>query len=75
MQAVIDQILEARQGVGNEFGRIRILLNPPNLGTVDLEIVVRGEKVEVVMTAENAAVQRALQSRRMISALLSSVRT
>jgi flagellar hook-length control protein FliK len=62
-QAVIDQILEARQGVSNDFGRIRILLNPPNLGTVDLDIVVRREKVEVVMTAENATVQQALQSR------------
>ena len=63
MQAVINQILEARQGVGNDFGRIRILLNPPNLGSVDLDIVVRGERVEVVMTAENATVQQALQSR------------
>ena len=63
MQAVIDQILEARQGQSNDFGRVRILLNPPNLGTVDLDIVVRGERVEVVMTAENATVQQALQSR------------
>ena len=63
MQSVIDQIVEARQGVGNDFGRIRILLNPPNLGSVDLDIVVRGERVGVVMTAENATVQQALQSR------------
>lgn len=63
MQAVIDQILEARQAAGNDSGRIRILLTPPNLGTVDLNIVVRGERVEVVMTAENASVQQALQSR------------
>jgi flagellar hook-length control protein FliK len=63
MQSVIDQIVEARQGAGNDFGRIRILLNPPNLGTVDLDIVVRGERVGVVMTAENATVQQALQSR------------
>ena len=63
MQAVIDQILEARQGSGNDFGRIRILLNPPNLGSVDLDIVVRRERVDVVMMAENATVQQALQSR------------
>jgi hypothetical protein len=63
MQSVIDQILEARQGVGNDFGRIRILLNPPHLGSVDLDIVIHGEKVDVVMTAENATVQQALQSR------------
>lgn len=63
MQGVIDQIWEARQTMGNDSGRIRILLNPPNLGAVDLEIIVRGERVEVVMTAENATVQQALQSR------------
>jgi hypothetical protein len=63
MQAVIDQVLEAWQGVGNDFGRIRIQLNPPNLGNVDLDIIVHGKKVEVVMTAENASVQQALQSR------------
>jgi flagellar hook-length control protein FliK len=63
MQAVIDQLLEARQVVSNDSGRIRILLNPPNLGSVDLDIVIRGERVEVVMTAENATVQQALQSR------------
>jgi hypothetical protein len=63
MQAVIDQLLEARQAAGNDSGRIRILLNPPNLGTVDLDIVVRGQRVEVVMTAETATVQQALQSR------------
>jgi flagellar hook-length control protein FliK len=63
MQAVIDHILEARQGVGNDFGRVRILLNPPDLGAVDLDIVVRRERVDVVMIAENATVQQALQSR------------
>jgi flagellar hook-length control protein FliK len=63
MQVVIDQLLEARQVAGNDLGRIRIMLNPPNLGAVDLDIVVRGERVEVVMTTENATVQQALQSR------------
>jgi flagellar hook-length control protein FliK len=63
MQTVIDQILVARQGAKNDFGRIRILLNPPNLGAVDLDVIVRGERVEVVMTADNTTVQQALQSR------------
>jgi|GEM_PF-6328091 len=63
MQGVIDQVLDAWQGVGNDFGRVRVMLNPPNLGSVDLDIIVHGEKVEVVMTAENATIQQALQSR------------
>jgi flagellar hook-length control protein FliK len=61
-QAVIDQIIEAKQSMGNDFGRVRIVLDPPNLGTVDLDIIVRKEHVNVVMTADNASVQQVLQS-------------
>ena len=62
-QAVINQIIDARQSMNGDFGRIRIVLSPPNLGTVDLEIVVRNERVEVLMKADNGGVQQALQSR------------
>ncbi len=62
-QALIDQILDAKQSLNNGFGRVRITLDPPNLGTVNLEIVVRKERVEVVITADNSGVQQALQSR------------
>ncbi len=62
-QAVIDQIMDARQTINGDFGRVRIVLNPPNLGTVDLQIIMRGERVEVVMMADNASVQQALLSR------------
>jgi len=62
-QAIINQIIDAKQAMNGDFGRIRIVLSPPNLGTVDLEIVVRNERVEVVMTADNSSVQQALQSR------------
>ena len=62
-QAVIDQILDAKQSMNNGFGRVRITLDPPNLGTVNLEIVIRKERLEVVMTADNSGVQQALQSR------------
>jgi flagellar hook-length control protein FliK len=62
-QAVIDQIQNARQSMNSGSGRVRITLDPPNLGTVSLEIVVRKEWVGVVMTADNSGVQQALQSR------------
>ena len=62
-QAIINQIIDAKQAMNGDFGRIRIVLSPPNLGTVDLEIVVRNERVEVVMKADNSSVQQALQSR------------
>jgi flagellar hook-length control protein FliK len=63
MQAVIDHMLETRQGASNDFGRVRILLNPPDLGAIDLDIIIRRERVQVVMTADNSTVQQALQSR------------
>ena len=62
-QAVIDQIIEAKQRMNSGFGRVRITLDPPNLGTITLEIVTRKERVAVMMTADNASVQQALQSR------------
>ena len=63
MQSVVDQIATAKQTMSNDFNRVRIILDPPNLGSVDLEIVVRRERVEIVMTAENANAQQALQAR------------
>ncbi|MBA4396420.1 MAG: hypothetical protein C0394_03435 [Syntrophus sp. (in: bacteria)] len=62
-QAIINQIIDAKQAMNGDFGRIRIVLSPPHLGTVDIEIVVRNERVEVIMTANNSSVQQALQSR------------
>lgn len=62
-QTVIDQIRDARQTINGDFGRIRIVLSPPKLGTVDLQIIMRGERVEVVMMADNASLQQALLSR------------
>jgi hypothetical protein len=62
-QAVIDQIINAKQFLNNGMGRVQITLDPPNLGTVNLEIIIRKQRVELVMTAENTSVQQALQSR------------
>ena len=62
-QAVIDQIVDAKQSLNNGSGGVRITLDPPNLGTVNLEIAFHKERAEVVMTADNPGVQQALQSR------------
>ena len=61
-QAVIDQIVEARQQMQTDTGRIKITLSPPNLGTVDLDVIVRQNRVEVTMVADQSAVQQLLQS-------------
>jgi len=62
-QSIINQIMDARQSMNSDFGRVRIVLSPPHLGTVDLDITVRNERVAVVMTTENSGVQQALQYR------------
>jgi hypothetical protein len=62
-QAIIDQLMDARQTMNNDFGRVRIMLSPPNLGNVDLQIVMRRERVEVLMTTDHSGVQQSLLSR------------
>lgn len=62
-QALIDQIAEARQQMASDSGRIKITLTPPNLGTVDLDIIVRQNRVDVVMVADQSEVQQLLQAR------------
>lgn len=61
-QSIIDQIADARQDTGKDLSRIKITLNPPNLGTVDLEVTVRQNRVAVVMIADHSGVQQVLQS-------------
>jgi len=61
-ESIIDQITDAKQYINRDMNRIKITLTPPNLGTVDLEVVVRKNRVEVVMTADHSGVQQILQS-------------
>ncbi|MCX5836601.1 MAG: flagellar hook-length control protein FliK [Deltaproteobacteria bacterium] len=61
-QSIIDQIADARQDMGKDLNRVKITLNPPNLGTVDLEVTVRQNRVEVVMIVDHSGVQQVLQS-------------
>jgi flagellar hook-length control protein FliK len=56
-------MLAARQSINNTSGRVRIILDPPNLGQVNLDILVRNESVDVLLTTDNTGVQQALQSR------------
>jgi flagellar hook-length control protein FliK len=62
-QALIDQLVEARQQMSSDSGRIKITLTPPNLGTVDLDVIVRQNRVEVIMTTDHSDVQQLLQAR------------
>lgn len=60
--AIINQIADAKPHINKDTSRVKITLNPPDLGTVDLEIVVRKNRIEVIMTADHSGVQQILQS-------------
>lgn len=55
---VAEQLPEA---ISKGSGRIRISLEPENLGKLDMDIVIRENKVQIVLTAENRTVQQTLQ--------------
>jgi len=62
-QQIVDQVLANSQQVFSQGnGRIKLVLNPPNLGTVDMDVRLQGQKVEVIMVTAEAEVQQALQS-------------
>ena len=61
-QDIISQIAEMRNAQPDPTGRVRIVLDPPNLGSVQMDVVVRGDRVSAVMTAENSQVQQILRS-------------
>jgi len=61
-QEIISQIAELRNAQPDPAGRVKIVLDPPNLGTIEMDIVVRGDRVSAVMTTESSQVRQVLQS-------------
>ena len=57
-QALISRIVTGVKGPG----RVRIVLSPPHLGTVDVDVLVRSQSVHVVMQAEHSDVRQVLLS-------------
>ncbi len=46
----------------NGPGRIKIALTPPHLGNLDMDVVVRNNKVQIVLLTENSDVRQILQT-------------
>ena len=62
-RVVINQVVNTAGGkLSKGFERIRIELNPPHLGTVDMDVLVRNGKVQVILQTENYDVKHLLQS-------------
>ena len=62
-QAVVSQVLEgATQILRDGSGRLVMSLQPPQLGTLDLDVVVQDNRVKMVMLADNQEVKQMLQA-------------
>lgn len=62
-QAVMGQVIDgAAQVLRNGSGRMVLTLQPPELGTLDLDVAVRNNRVEMVLLADNQEVKQMLQS-------------
>ena len=53
---------EIKENVSADGGRVKITLSPPSLGTLEMDVTVRNNKVEVIIIADNKDVQQALNS-------------
>ena len=62
-QAVMSQVLDgATQILRDGSGRVTLTLQPPRLGTLDLDVVVQDNRVQMVMLADNQEVKQMLQA-------------
>ena len=62
-QAVMSQVLDgATQILREGSGRVTMTLQPPRLGTLDLDVVVQDNRVKMVLLADNQEVKQMLQA-------------
>ncbi|MDQ5988345.1 MAG: hypothetical protein CSYNP_04105 [Syntrophus sp. SKADARSKE-3] len=61
-QLLIEQIVNSRDLLDKGAGRVRLTLNPPSLGTLDMDVLVRNNRVEVMVMADNKDVRQILQT-------------
>ena len=60
---IVDQIArEIKETAANDGGRVKMTLNPPSLGKLEMDVTVRNGKVEVVLVADNKDVQQTLNA-------------
>lgn len=53
---------EIKDAAANDGGRVKIALNPPSLGKLEMDVTVRNGKVEVILVADNKDVQQTLST-------------
>jgi hypothetical protein len=62
-QGMMDRIAESSDVLMREgYGRVKLTLAPPQLGALDLDLRVTGDRISMVLTAENSEVCKILNS-------------
>jgi len=62
-QILIKQIVEAAEKkLSNGLGRVKIKLHPPHLGILHMDVLVKDNKVHVILQTQNSNVSHILQS-------------
>jgi outer membrane protein OmpA-like peptidoglycan-associated protein len=61
-QTLINTIIEENSQIFIKGGRVKMTLNPPHLGSLDLDIRIRNNKVNVLFVADSPEVQQSLQA-------------
>jgi len=66
LQTAMGRIAEEgrRLAVDEGGGQVRMSLDPPELGSLDMDVKVKNSSVQIVLTAEDRNVQQLLQSQR-----------
>jgi flagellar hook-length control protein FliK len=58
----LEQIVQETGKLLEKGGKVQLILHPPSLGKMNMEVVVRNNRVELMITVGNADVQQALQA-------------
>ena len=62
-EQIINRVVSGiKENMSSDGGRVKITLSPPSLGTLEMDVTVRNNKVEVIITADNKDVQQSLNT-------------
>jgi flagellar hook-length control protein FliK len=57
-----EQIIKEAGNLLERGGKVQLILHPPNLGRINMEVIVRNNRVELLMMVGNTDVQQVLQA-------------
>ncbi|GEM_PF-2950851 len=60
-EEIVSQVGRALESYSDKSGRVKVLLEPPHLGEVEMEVIVRGDRVRAVMVSDNEQVRQVLK--------------